>query len=233
MKGETIQNSAPLNIHPGLTPSNLIYLKNFVFNLKTALDSSTFYKMTAMFLRRQGDVWGFIAYSLNAEKQLVLEKVPRTQDNSQLFLQTSRDHLQFGQTQIAAEMQADLTPNFSLFFKNPASATLSLAESTLIDAHQIENPQLLPTDSLDCVHCHTAQMSRLYIKNQFSLLTQKSQYQNSKYNLKNITEKQQNTRNLRGMGYFENQLALSQRVIHDSAESAEALEKYLKIIKSK
>lgn len=94
---------------------------------------------------------------------------------------------------------------------------------------RFRNPRWTHSSNLDCVACHYADAAQFYAHRQFpKLATRESafSYRNPNrelYDLSRSAQTQHATRMLRAFGYFADQPAVSQRVIHDSAESAEFL----------
>jgi len=81
---------------------------------------------------------------------------------------------------------------------------------------------------MDCVNCHIAQSSREWLSLKLTAGTDQNlfsafKYTNTNYNLENKSVQVFNTHQLRGVGYFGHDLAISQRVINESAVVAEWL----------
>ncbi|MNL55553.1 hypothetical protein D3C87_1789750 [compost metagenome] len=98
---------------------------------------------------------------------------------------------------------------------------------------QFENPHVFNPENLDCVSCHITQQVRKWgVRARADLglaeIWNSTRYQNYKYNLNNVTENQINTRNIRAFGFFGREATVSQRVINESAEVADAVNAWVK-----
>lgn len=74
---------------------------------------------------------------------------------------------------------------------------------------------LFNPESMDCVNCHIAQAAREYLTEKLSASVDQNlfsafKYTNSNYNLENKSAQVFNTHQLRGVGYFGVDLAMSQ-----------------------
>lgn len=95
------------------------------------------------------------------------------------------------------------------------------------------NPHLFNPENMDCASCHVAQPARVWLERNRSdlgleTLWNQHAYKNPRHNLKNISPDLKNTHIIRAFGYFGENIAISQRVIHESAETADAINRYLK-----
>lgn len=183
-----------------------------------------------MVLRRMGDVWGFLAANV-VDGKLVVGAVPRLDGKtSQMFFNQLQDHQAYTG---AAMAQPPATDEANLAgFVQQATTTGSFTEAEVVEnlqsAFAIENPHLFNPESMDCVNCHIAQAAREYLTERLSASVDQNlfsafKYTNSNYNLENKSAQVFNTHQLRGVGYFGTDLAISQRVINESAVVAEWL----------
>ena len=189
-------------------------------------------RVTVMVLRRMNDVWGFLGAEVK-EGKLEIGAIPRLDGKtSQMFFNSLRDINQY----VGAMMNpAPLKPEANLAsFINTATNSAVFTEQELIgnlqSAFAIENPNLFNPESMDCVNCHIAQSSREWLSAKITGATTIDQnlfsafkYTNPSYNLENKSTQVFNTHQLRGVGYFGQNLAISQRVINESAVVAEWL----------
>lgn len=189
-------------------------------------------RVTVMVLRRMNDVWGFLGAEVK-EGKLELGAIPRLDGKtSQMFFNSLRDINQY----VGAMMNpSPLKPEANLnTFINKATNAEIFTEQELIgnlqSAFAIENPNLFNPESMDCVNCHIAQSSREWLSAKITSTTIIDQnlfsafkYTNANYNLENKSTQVFNTHQLRGVGYFGQNLAISQRVINESAVVAEWL----------
>lgn len=96
---------------------------------------------------------------------------------------------------------------------------------------RFQNPHLTSTKNTDCTSCHLASPAEFYLNQlkpnfETHALTQAVRYVNprpSEYNLKNTSVIARSSNIFRAFGYFRNLPAINQRVINESAESAEYL----------
>ena len=187
-------------------------------------------RVTVMVLRRMNDVWGFLGAEV-VDGKLVSAAIPRMDGKtSQLFfnqLNNSKAYTGAGISLAPATQDSNLGA-----FVNQATTTGQFTEAEVIanlqSAFAIENPDLFNPESMDCVNCHIAQAAREFLTEKLNAdLDQKLfsafKYTNNHYNLENKSDQVFNTHQLRGVGYFGVELAISQRVINESAVVAEWL----------
>jgi hypothetical protein len=97
-------------------------------------------------------------------------------------------------------------------------------------AYRIENPKIYNPENMDCASCHLSQPVIHWAKNNkpdlhLEQLWSEEIYKNKNHNLTNLTPDLGRTNNVRSFGYFNHQITLSQRVINESAEVADQLNK--------
>lgn len=187
-------------------------------------------RVTVMVLRRMNDVWGFLGAEV-VDGKLVAGAIPRLDGKtSQMFFNQLNDSKGYTGAGIA---QPPVTPDSNLggFVQQATTSgvfTEAEAIANLQASYAIENPALFNPESMDCVNCHIAQAAREYLsvklpttvdQNLFSAF----KYTSANYNLENKSTQVFNTHQLRGVGYFGVDLAISQRVINESAVVAEWL----------
>lgn len=91
---------------------------------------------------------------------------------------------------------------------------------------RFDNPRQSNAETLDCAGCHYAEAARSYALRRFPALSEHrsaDRYANPEpesFNLANTTSASQGTRVVRAFGFFERQPCISQRTIHDAAQSA-------------
>jgi len=110
------------------------------------------------------------------------------------------------------------------------SADLTRGDAPLlkqsVDAiYRIENPTIHNPQTIDCVSCHIAQATRVWVTTHFpDLNLDKSEFRfTSPLDLTNTSSFQNLTVNLRAFGYFGRKPAISQRTINESAALVEKL----------
>jgi hypothetical protein len=117
--------------------------------------------------------------------------------------------------------------------QEPDRADYVQFEEQLATIHKLQNPHLSNPHTVDCAHCHYADASlnfavRIFPELKGKYLVHSDHYLNpnsTRFNLENTTIAPLSTKIVRAFGYFENQPAINQRVINDSAESANYLNK--------
>ncbi|WP_374029712.1 hypothetical protein [Bdellovibrio bacteriovorus] len=98
--------------------------------------------------------------------------------------------------------------------------------------YRIENPHDFNPENMDCASCHVAQIARVWLeRNRADLkienLWSQHAYKNAAHSLENVSPALKNTQIIRAFGYFGEEAAISQRVINESAEVADAVTRYL------
>jgi len=220
----------PLNIHPLLreeTSRSLAIEKLNEIFFKYCSPNNII-KVTAMVLRGANDMWAFMGFTLDTSLNLQPIKIPRTQTAIVQRYINQAVPFKFFENAMISPLHINLEDNL-VFFLNGAIEKPILTETEILKAldisYRFENPRIYDADSLDCVSCHIAQSAREWINHQtISIqLNSKNIYQNIHFNLNNMSTEIFNTAQIRGLGYFGSDLAISQRVIHESAESADYL----------
>lgn len=233
-KRESLSTAATeaLDVHPywKLEKDESHALKDFNSLISKYAGQQNLSRVTVMVLRRMNDVWGFLGAEVNGDK-LVVGAIPRLEGKTtQMFFNALRDKNQYVGSMVSP---APLLPDSNLApFIDRATSTGVFTEAEVIanlqSSFAIENPNLFSPENMDCVNCHIAQASREFLSaripatidaNLFSAF----KYANANYNLENKSAQVFNTHQLRGIGYFGSDLAISQRVINESAVVAEWL----------
>lgn len=231
-KLEIDNSSEALDIHPlwkkdrDLSPS----LLDFNSLIVKYAGEKNLSRLTVMVLRRRNDVWGFIGTHV-IDGKLVTAPIPRTEGKtSQLFfnqLTSDKAYTGAGMSVTPTTSEANLSA-----FVDQASTTGLFTEAEAIanlkSAFSIENPDLFSPETMDCVNCHIAQSAREFLTEKLTggideKLFSGFKYTNKNYNLENKSDQVFNTHQLRGVGYFGADLAISQRVINESAVVAQWL----------
>lgn len=93
--------------------------------------------------------------------------------------------------------------------------------------NKIENPKLHSPATMDCAHCHIAEPLQIWLNDKYKARpTTESAYVQEfkgKHNLSNTTRKNDHNKSLRAFGYFGELPSINQRVINESAEIADEL----------
>lgn len=103
---------------------------------------------------------------------------------------------------------------------------LPVFKEKLDAVERFRNPHYTNPNTLDCASCHYADATKFYSEKRFESLRNFNSYYAFKnpnknlFNIENTTISKTATRVVRAFGYFNNEPAINQRVINDSAESA-------------
>lgn len=236
-------NKLPLQIHPAWKNADDQSPALIEFNslVKKYAGFTKLTRVTSMVVRGAGDMWAFAGFEFK-DNRLKLFMVPRLERQSQAFVNFAvpADHFERGM--ISPQPTGD--DAFSKITTN--SDRYQVGETTpeheedilkeLRAMHRIENPHTFNPENMDCVSCHVALSARAWIeKNRFDLslqpLADTFAYKNAHYNLENKSTNIHNTQSLRAFGYFGNDLAISQRVINESAAVADQINRYVESLK--
>lgn len=223
----------PLQVHPAwkeqgdaapaLTEFNKIILKY--------AGAGNFTRVTAMVLRGNADMWAFAGFEPTESGKLQMLRVPRLGDRmAQSFvnLAVPRDHFAGGG--IAPSPKGPDTFNNlageSIRLDEPGTEELIRKEARA--AFRVENPKNFTPENMDCVSCHVAQPAIQWVLNKrpelkVDQLWAGEIYANAKYNLSNTSPEVWNTQQIRAFGYFGKNVAISQRMINESAEVADLI----------
>lgn len=220
----------PLDVHPAWKHEGATSpaLKAFQQMILKYAGKKNLNQLTASVLRRQGDVWGFMGMEIDSQGSITNMNIARTdQQKSQLFINELDDSKKFVNAMINPIPQ-DSENNFSKFMKHSETFSESELLETLRSSFRIENPKNFHAGNMDCVSCHVSQSVREFAE--VRLPQDKVQAEklllnySSAFNLKNKTTEPYNTHHVRALGYFKDQLVVSQRVIHESAQVAKELD---------
>lgn len=221
----------PLQVHPAWAAEGdrspaLVDFHNVV---KKYAGAGNLTRVTAMVLRGAGDMWAFAGFEVR-NGDLEMAPVPRLNGRlSQAFINVAIPADQFAGGGISPTPKGDDT------FNNIAAESVRLGEGTeelilqeVRAAFRVENPKNFNPENMDCVSCHVAQPAIQWVLNKrpelkADRLWNSEIYKNAKYDLKNMSPELWNTQMIRGLGYFGRNMAISQRVINESAEVADLL----------
>lgn len=223
----------PLQVHPAWAQQGdqSPALVDFNSIIKKYAGFQNLSRVTVMALRGAGDMWLFQGFDV-INGRLNLLRIARTDRAAQAFVNQAvpADHFERGM--IAPVPAGDDTVNKLIV----DSSRLEQSNEDIIrkdvrGAYRIENPKNYSPETMDCASCHAAQPAREWAQRKRSDiftgdLWQNFAYQNPRYNLTNTTQILGNTQNLRAFGYFIDDVAISQRVINESAEVADVVNQY-------
>jgi hypothetical protein len=221
----------PLQVHPawgvdGDQSPSLVEFQNIVTKYAGAQNLS---RMTLMVLRGGGDMWTFAGFDF-ADGAMNQITIPRLNRPSQAFVNFAIPTDHFQNAQIAPAIRSG-GPMISTLIRNSDEIMTGNDQALKTEMQvlaQFENPHSFNPENLDCVSCHITQQVRNWAVKaradiQLAEVYSSIRYQNYKYNLSNITEHQLNTRDIRAFGYFNRDASISQRVINESAATADAV----------
>ncbi len=227
----------PLQLHPAWAKegTNSVALKDFNAVILKYAGVQNLSRVTAMVLRGAGDMWAFVGYSFE-HGQLKLFSVPRIQRNAQTFVNLAVPADQFSNGQILPRPEGEDTFNNLIEDSGQMLDNEALLLKEFKAITRIENPREFNPENMDCVSCHVAHQAR-----QWSVLHRpdlgladlwnKTKYINTSHNLENKSTEVLNTQSIRAFGYFDRATVISQRVINESAEVADAVNAWLKASK--
>jgi hypothetical protein len=216
----------PLQVHPAWKKDSDSSLREFEKIILKYAGQENLMRVTVMILGGADNLWQFVGFSVvNGQLQEIM--IPRLSlSSAQTFVNSSNTDIFRGG--FAPKPQGEDLLNHLILNSDGLKDQDELIQKEVGAAYKIENPKFYTPENMDCVSCHTAQTARLWsLRNRPQLkldqVWDSVSYKNLKYNLSNNSPEVWNTHNLRGFGYFERGMALSQRVINESAEVADAI----------
>ncbi|MEK2689749.1 hypothetical protein [Bdellovibrio sp. GT3] len=191
-------------------------------------------RVTAMFLRGGGAMWLFGSFEFK-NGELVSMTLPRLGKNTaQSFVNvvTSGEVFSGGGIAGARANGEDTLTNIVAESQRMRKGNEDLIRAELKSAYRIENPKDFNPENMDCVSCHVAQTARLWVdRKRTDIATQdianQFGYKNAAYNMTNVSEEPWHTQQLRALGYHNKKISIAQRAINESAEVADAINRYL------
>lgn len=226
--------SLPLQVHPAWSQGTEVSsLNEFLFIIKKYIGAENLTRITAMVLRGNADMWAFAGFEVR-QNNIVMFPVPRLGDRrSQAFVNMAvpADHFAGGgitPQPAGADTLNKITAESILVETGEEDTVVTEAQA----AYRAENPHRFTPESMDCVSCHVARPALQWVLNKrpelrVDQIWNDEIYRNSKYNLDNISPQFWSTQNIRAFGYFGKDIAISQRVINESAEVADLVRAFL------
>lgn len=224
----------PLQIHPAWqneldkSPSLLAFQKI----VTTYAGPKTISRVTVMTVRNLGQTWGFVGADVVDDKLKVMD-IPRLNSRAQIFINQANPADTFlgqispepgsGSDQIVDTINHIITDSHTLQKDHE-----QIIRDELKSIYRIENPKVFNPNTMDCVSCHTAAPAKEWVAkkrgdiNGTDIFSQNA-YQNFRYDLTNTSADITNTQIIRAFGYFRSGSAISQRIINESAEVADAM----------
>lgn len=228
----------PLQIHPAWAQQGdqSPALQDFQKIITRYAGVANLSRVTMMVLRGAGDMWAFAGFSYQQD-QLEFLTIPRLKNRSQAFVNLAVPADRFSSGQITPAPAGSDTFNNLMSDSDQMLAgnkkdELLIKEVTAIS--RIENPRVFNPENMDCVSCHVAQQGKqwaLYNRPDLKIsdLWNSLVYKNARHNLNNESSVPLNTQDIRAFGYFGKDVSISQRVINESAEVADAVNAWLKV----
>lgn len=221
----------PLQVHPAWQGEGTKSLALAAFHrvlLKYA-GSGNLSRVTAMLLRRGGLMWTFVGFEVigNQLKVLAIPRLQGKQAQGFINLASPPDRFEnggIGPFPTGPDIINTLVLGSDLLTDKDENIIRNEARA----AFRIENPKVFNPETMDCASCHVAQPAIHWVLNQrphlkVDQIWNADIYKNLKYNLENHSPVVANTRAIRAFGYFGKDMAISQRVINESAEVADSL----------
>lgn len=184
-------------------------------------------RVTAMVLRGNADMWAFVGIEKNSENEFVNMQVPRIQRFNQTFINMAvpQDHFSGGGIS-PAPRGPDTLNNLAFDSDVLEEGFEDLIRQEVGAAFRVQNPHTFNPENMDCVSCHVAQSAQQWVLNkrpdlQGDQIWNSEIYKNAKYDLRNLSPEVWNTHSVRAFGYFGRNMAVSQRVINESAVVAD------------
>ncbi len=226
----------PLQVHPawreGADSPSLV---EFLSVIKKYIGQANLTRITAMVLRGNADMWAFAGFEVR-ENSVVMFPVARLGDRlSQAFvnLAVPADHFAGGGISPqpkGADTLNKITAESILVETGEEETVISEAQA----AYRAENPHRFTPESMDCVSCHVARPALQWVLNKrpelkVDQIWNDEVYRNAKYDLDNVSPQFWSTQNIRAFGYFGKDIAISQRVINESAEVADLVRAFVSV----
>lgn len=225
-----------LQVHPAWarTGTQSPALLAFQKMLQKHIGMQNFFRVTGMFLRGAGNMWAFANFEMenNELRPQPIARLGGKRAQTFINLAIPSDHFDGGG--MAPQPQGQDTLDFLMQQTNlNDSQSEQMILQSFKSLYRIENPRTYNPENMDCVSCHVAQpLKYAFFTKRPELKLQNAwqdqQYQNSKYNLANLSVHPNDTQIIRGLGYFGSDVVVSQRVINESAEVADWLNTYLR-----
>lgn len=219
----------PMQVHPVLKSQGYkgAYWKYLRALLLKYCGEKNLTRMTAMNVMAGEQMWIFAGFDIkNGEPEPIM--IPRLRGRSQGVIQSSSQFQSFSGG-MRPNPQED--PEFAQLVSDSSTTKKRFSEEQIKalmgKVHEYEHPAKHNPGTLDCASCHLANMSHQWGQLNFKNWDWNNEFKNiafqSRWNLTNTTLGPVRTNQLRAFGYFAAWPALSQRVINETAATAEFL----------
>jgi hypothetical protein len=185
-------------------------------------------RVTQSTVDRFGMNWEFSGVDIDTHGHTARINIPRVNADKQIFFSNPGDLKEFtAEIAPAPQGEEDLVDFLSgSGFKKETTQWKAVRK-----AMEFENPQRFNTANLDCVSCHMAQGVRLWGEAHFNAWASDKEVRKARFtsarNLEQSEKPFAYTNRVRAFGYFFDEANISPRVINESAQVADALEKIL------
>jgi hypothetical protein len=190
--------------------------------------AKTLWRITAMKTFVGSDQWAFLGFNVSdgTAQDIV---IPRTRGATEQGFRTSQltqSDFSSGVVTPAPQGGDNLMPilqNSRLLRADDPGLLSALGKAVT----NIENPKIHTPETMDCVSCHAAQAAGSVLFQRIAGLGNLPQVMKGRFKsdlpLQNLGQRQNNTHVLRALGYVDRDLVLSRRVINETANVAEKL----------
>ena len=242
----------PLGVHPALLSplSSKLFQDSFQAIVLKAVGSKNLYRITAMKLFVPNNWLKFFTGFEKVNDQWVLASIPRIQGaDIDIINDATEVNATSGQIdEVDASIfilinypeEDDLRPIVSSSFRatyssiNPNPKDLPQFIRGMGAAHRLQNPHKTNPQTVDCAHCHYSNAAQTFAMKTFPqlntvFLNHADRYSNpdpEHFDLANKSVVTLSTKIVRAFGYFENNPAIMNRTINDSAASAHWLNQH-------
>jgi hypothetical protein len=224
-------STQPLQVHPTLKAEGLkgpLWQKYRNIIAKYCREKNLV-RVTESTVDRFGMNWEFMGFDIDNQGRTTKINIARANVPKQVFSSNPGD---------ISEFSAEVTPTLpneqeiTDFFDGSSRQKDTTQWKAVRRAFEFENPQKFNTGNLDCVSCHMAQSIRLWGEGHFKNWATDKEIRASRFvsarNLEQTSKPFAITNRVRVFGYFFDEANISPRVINESAQVADALEKLMK-----
>ncbi|QDK38424.1 hypothetical protein [Bdellovibrio sp. NC01] len=220
------QTSDALQIHPrmkaeGLKGPYYTKLRNLILKY---CGEKTLIRMTNMNVMAGEQLWIFSGFDVvNGEPKFMT--IPRIKGRTQGIISSSSAFQSFTGGMMPTPQE---DPLFGKLIQDSYTVKKKSSDGELQDlmalVQEYENPDRHNPGTVDCASCHLANMAHQWGQANFKQWDWKNQFKNvaftSTWNLNNTSAGVIRTNQMRALGYFMNQPAISQRVVNETASTA-------------
>jgi hypothetical protein len=194
------------------------------------------HKLTFMNVRGARVLWSFGGFELKrgADGELRRAEDVQIPNAERVFIDENDANMSVQRVaRVAGSIRAGVLPKPSrgdhlmAFFLNEASNSVPHPEQIRETVDRIENPNLNTPQTVDCVSCHAAESTRMWLERRYQSTPTKHAYQmNKDYGLDmSVSEvARRNTASFRIFGYLDAEAVVARRVLVDSVHAQRFLE---------